>query len=335
MRHFLIFTILMSLLSSCFKEEAPMPREKIPEGIKISNISLGSNYATQQYYDLSTHQIISENHISDWDIAFECNDTHRIVLNSALLVQIIDYKTIPFDSIVNPPGSENAMWRWDDRKGDLSKTAFGNWGITGKGKVISKQHYYLIDLGSDENGTQRGYKKFRLLAYENGKYSFEYADVDGGNYHIDELLIDEHVNFVKYSFESGAKNLEPPKDQWDLFFSRYRETLITDDGDSIQYVVVGAYLNPYKVSAQDLDSNYLFDELSLEEAKSITLTRQTNIIGHDWKWYNLAEGYYTVREKKLYLLRDTDGILYKLHFLSFLNDEGERGFPKFEYQRLE
>ena len=35
-----------------------------------------------------------------------------------------------------------------------------------------------------------------------------------------------------------------------------------------------------------------------------------------------------------YVIRDRDGFFYKLRFIDFNNDMGEKGYPKFEYVRL-
>jgi len=35
-----------------------------------------------------------------------------------------------------------------------------------------------------------------------------------------------------------------------------------------------------------------------------------------------------------YVIRDRDGFFYKLRFIDFSNDMGEKGYPKFEFVRL-
>ena len=58
------------------------------------------------------------------------------------------------------------------------------------------------------------------------------------------------------------------------------------------------------------------------------------MIGYDWKYYNLDAALYTIEPGLAYVIRDRDGFYYKLRFIDFYSEAGEKGYPKFEYVRL-
>ena len=42
--------------------------------------------------------------------------------------------------------------------------------------------------------------------------------------------------------------------------------------------------------------------------------------------------YYSVRDDINYIIKDTQGRYFKFRFIDFYNSEGNKGYPKFEYQ---
>jgi hypothetical protein len=45
-------------------------------------------------------------------------------------------------------------------------------------------------------------------------------------------------------------------------------------------------------------------------------------------------GTYTIESDRIYLLRNSEGIFWKLHFIDFYTQNGEKGAPMFELQEL-
>jgi hypothetical protein len=43
---------------------------------------------------------------------------------------------------------------------------------------------------------------------------------------------------------------------------------------------------------------------------------------------------YTIRPGITYIIQDTEEIFYKMRFISYYNDLGEKGFPVIEHARL-
>ena len=57
-------------------------------------------------------------------------------------------------------------------------------------------------------------------------------------------------------------------------------------------------------------------------------------IGYDWKTYDFNSSTFTVRDNINYIIKSQTGQYYKLRFLDFYSDQGEKGTPIFEYQKL-
>jgi len=127
--------------------------------------------------------------------------------------------------------------------------------------------------------------------------------------------------------------LEPAKDSLALLFSQYTDILYTSTGEKYPYLVTGVLLNPNKVCAI-MQKDINFESIELSDVENLTLESRYNLIGYNWKTYDFNNGIYTVNPNLIYLITDTDGYYYKLRFIGFYNDLGEKGFPKFEYQRL-
>lgn len=60
------------------------------------------------------------------------------------------------------------------------------------------------------------------------------------------------------------------------------------------------------------------------------------MIGFEWKSINLSAPllHYNVKSYLTYILKDQHGYYWKLRFLDFYNAQGEKGYPKLEYQQL-
>ena len=59
-----------------------------------------------------------------------------------------------------------------------------------------------------------------------------------------------------------------------------------------------------------------------------------DMVGYIWKEYDLNAGEYTVFSNINYIIQDKNDKYYKLHFIDFYNNLGEKGYPKFEIQEL-
>lgn len=330
--------ILVSwLINGCIPEESPVEPHKSGD-VQVATAEMGNLYGNQVYFSFKHDKVVSVNKITDWDIEFSCiPDTFVVRLNSAKFMTAYNTKKLKFDN-VGPSDTNNldvSQWRFDNPFGKLDSTAIGKWWEAIKaGEVISKSEVYIINRGVNERAKPQGYKKMQILGFENNTYYVKIANLDGTQVEELEIPRDPTKNFIQVTFNSPAKivQIEPPTLDWDLCFTKYSELLYTSDGIPTWYSVTGPLINP-KTVAVAIDTSRSFEEITYQIAEKYTYSSYINAIGHKWKWFDLGKGAYIINPNINYILRTQIGYI-KMHFVGFYNQTGEKGYPKFEYQRL-
>jgi hypothetical protein len=328
--HFIFLFGIATIFSSCFKEEKPIPRP--PQGdTEIVQIPLTSKYDKQFYFDLFTNQIVFSVDNESWDLAFDADDNgYHIWLNSSKLMKVWNTQSRDFEGIVSASG---AKWTCDYPDGDIQKNAIGEWGIFNNGNVESKKHVYIIDRGVNSNEINLGRRKVVFESLQNGVYTVRFSRVDGGDEHIVNIPKDNRYNKVYLSFDNGGSIVRaaPEKNTYDLEFTRYTHIFL--EYNSLPYLVTGALLNPTNVLAAK-DSVLSFDDITADDIDKFSFSNRKDAIGYDWKSFDINIEKYDIIARKFYIIKDQENNYYKLRFIDFFSDTGERGFPKFEYQRL-
>ena len=198
---------------------------------------------------------------------------------------------------------------------------------------------YIIDRGFNQEGNPLGYRKVQFLDLENGIYEVRFANLDGSDDHTVYVEKDPDINFVALSFDDGGNvlNLEPRKDQWDLHFGQYTGYTPDENGTLYPYYVQGILLNPNGVEAA-IDTAYTFGEILYDHIPEFGYSSKQDTIGHLWKDveidFETLESVYTVDTTINHIIKSVGGQYYKLRFLNFYNELGEKGYTVFEYQRL-
>jgi hypothetical protein len=331
----LIFTLL---LSACFKEDEKITPHD-PGDVKTQTIELTKDYRYQVYFDLSSEKIVSTNLKTEWDLGFECSENgwHIILNTSNFMIAAKSGQTdfsLPIDTV-------GYKWNFDVSSGNPDSTAIGNW-VEFHSPDSSKSYsneVYVINRGYDEAGNLRGFRKIEFLVLENDTYAFRYANLDGTGENTFSVTKDPTINYIYFSFDGGGKQLvlEPPKYDWDLVFTQYTTLLFTDAGEPYPYLVTGVLSNTSTIEVAQ-DSLYDFSSISLNIADNLIYSRNLDQIGYDWKDIvgdvNTGNVSYVIVEGRNYIIRDNAGFYYKLRFVSFYNNNGDKGYPTFEYQRL-
>jgi hypothetical protein len=336
--HILFILSMMILLTSCFKEDEKITPHD-PGDVKTEAIELTKDYRYQVYFDLGSGVVVSTNLKKDWDLGFECSPGGwHIILNTSNFMVAAATSLTDFNLQIDTVGYK---WKFDVSSGNLDSTAIGKWIEflpTDSAKSYSNE-VYVIDRGYDELGNLRGLKKIVFQGLENDTYTFRYANLDGTAENTFTVVKDPAVNYVFFSFDEGGKQvlLEPPKYDWHLLFTQYTTLLFTDEGDPYPYLVTGVLSNPSTtVVAQD--TLYDFSSISLDIVDNLLYSKNQDEIGYDWKDIvgDVSSGNvsYVIVEGLNYVIRDREGFYYKLRFISFYNDSGDKGYPTFEYQRL-
>ena len=322
-----IVPLLLLIFNACFEEDkkvSPYPGE-------VSTIEYNiSDY--ESYFDLESNTIISYNSIQDWDLGFECSiNGWHIRVNSAkgLFIHKTDMNTF------NEELSSNDLnnWGFDASNGNLNLTAIGIWLDTIN--FISLNKLYIIGI-SEGSGIKPIYKiqftKVDSLDYNFIYQSYNYTSIDSSVIHKSDS-----VNFVYYSFsEKKQKYLSPNKENYDLIFAPYYDSVSINNLPDTPYLVRGVLINRYKVLAT-LDTINYYDEIGYYGLNKYLFSSQRDLIGYNWKEVNVDFSYgtatYNVLTNRTYIIKSTEGNYYKLKFISYsLN--GIDGFPRFEYKPI-
>lgn len=308
------------ILSSCVKEELPIPKHD-PSNVITNTVNMGSNYKWQVYFNLKNNTVVGENLKTSWDLGFETtSDGYRIILNSSKAMYAAKTNQTDFSLVTDTVGF-SAIKDFDSPTGDIEQTAIGDW------RLIPNQ-VYLIDRGYNELGSHQGFRKIVFESVNDYSYTIHFSQLNGTGETTIQVPKDSNYNFTFLSFTtSSTVMVEPPKIDWDIVFTQYLEELSTP------YLVTGCLLNRYNTTAK-ADSITAFNSINYDFALTQLLSSNINVIGYDWKEYNFTTSSYLVFPNKNYIIQDQNGFYYKLHFIDFYNNSGIKGNPTFEFQKL-
>lgn len=323
-RLIILYTILIGalFLSSCLKEEIPVPAP-VPGNVETTQIEIGWPYTNQVYYDCGTNSVVKTNTKYDWDLSFEC-DTNgfHVLLNTARGIFIANQGNVPFSSVTSTAG---VNWLWDAPSGVLDSTAFGNWN--------NSNNVFIVDRQYNESGGHIGYKKIQILSVDNQSYTFKYANLDGTDEVTYSIAKDYNRSFIHFNFDNGGQTLalEPNKNDWDLLFTNHYYKFSNLPLPFVLVQVISNLHNEVKV-AEDNANN--FENITLLDTSSYIFTNVWNEIGYDWKIRNSQNNSFTIDGNKSYLIKTTEKLFYKIRFIDFYDNLGNKGYPKFEIQKL-
>lgn len=329
---FIVLIIIISLFTSCFKEDEMVEPHK-PGNVELQTIAMGQYYTMQAYFDLGTNQMVKTNSKDIFDLLFHCGDSTLIIkLNSAKFMKVGSLGDTNFFASTDTIGME---WNYDASSGNTDSLALNNWFIINGNDTIFTQKVFIIDRGLNDVGIPQGIRKMRIVDYENDEFTIEYSNLNNSNFHRIIIKKQPEPNYIQLNLNNGAlpTNLEPNKKDWDLLFTQYTDILTTSIGEKYPYLVTGVLLNPNLVMAA-IDTTLKFDDIKIDHIPEFEFSARQNKIGYEWKYYDFDAGFYTVLSEVNYILKDVEGYYYKLRFVNFYNNLGEKGYPQFEFQRL-
>ncbi len=297
-----------------------------------------SIYDYQIFFDLESNTTAGVNEIVDWQLAFQSDyEGKEIRINGGDNLAIATTSSKQFDSIF-PAKSTNYTWLFDRASGNPDSTAVGEWFDTEEG--TSDSIVYI--LGQNDGTFYNGFAKLQFFPFGNDAYIIKVGDLDSPKGRSDTVFKNNLVNYVTYNIhQMEVADIEPPRNEWDLLLTQYSDILFTEDGIPTPYSVRGVLLNPYQTSALVLkleDPTY-FDSINLPFALSQNFSDALNTIGYDWKSVEINENQntalYGIRQNIIYLVKTAQNNYFKLRFIGYNNEVGERGYPAFEFALLE
>lgn len=306
-----------SVLLSCKKGELPViPPDK--GDITTASVEMSPSYKYQIYFDLSSNTNKGMNLKTDWDLAISCLDDNAVFLNTSKVMFVAPVTDKTFEEITDTVGFYS-LRRTDASNGRIEESAFFGHSL------------YIVDRGMNEMGLSMGFFKVEVLENSTLQFKARFANLDGSNDEIVTLQKDDQYNYLFLNWSNGieSKTIEPPKSEWDLVFTQY--TFVFYNPEYYPYLVTGCLTNRHQTLCYE-ETQLSFEDIDLAYAESVVTSSDRDIIGYDWKEFDGTT--YAIDSERTFIIRDQDGFYYKLRFIDFYNDLGEKGSPKFEYQRL-
>lgn len=320
---FLLVPFLLFALVSCERKEKPITLPPKGDG-SVMQVEMGDNYEYQFFINLQQEKIVHVSRIDQWDLAFQSEPSqHAVFLNGGKGMAVYPCDKANFEDVnYSDTLKAKANWRYDAQNGSLDSTAIGEW--KGKNPV------FIVKL--NESGTKL--RKLQLLSENAFQYTIAVGDIASTVPYTIQINRNLNCNFTYFSFDllNTVDQVEPGKNAWDIQVTRFNYTFY-EPNPPLRYIVNGVLLNPtltkaYKDSVTDYN---LIDEAF---ALSAPLSSDRNVIGFDWKTYNIDQGLYTIVRKYNYIIKTQQDQYFKMHFLDFYSSTGVKGSPKFEFFRL-
>ena len=316
----------MLLLWACEKEEKPFP--PAPGGLLTAG--MGSDYRTTLYFDLSSGEFVQSSDRDLYSLSFSSdeNDT-AVFLNSFNFMFAKASGDTNFSAVSDTVGG--VQWTYDYPDGDSKKTALRK--MVNKDGEVSKE-VFVLDMGYDADLNRLPFWKVQLHSYNADGYRIRYGPLDGSTSSWAYVERKDGYRRVMFDFLSAQQlQFEPLRQSWHLCFTQYSDYDLTTEGDTVPYLVRGVLLDGERVSAAMVE-NLSWDEINFETAVSMAKVRDANKIGYDWKRYDFDALGYVIEPDRIYILDAGLEGLFKLRFLDYYNDEGERGYARFELEGL-
>ena len=346
-----ILTLFFTLIS-CSKEEA-IPERETPVNSAFVNPNIGgANEQNQVYLDLSSNTQTAIQR-DNWDLRFYNGSGFQVGLNSSIFMATKQLETIDLSSVntatVQDLFSQVAVATFDpsntafvdDFDGDIQNTA-----IATISENDTDNKVYLLNLGyvvgtetpslggTAISGAHRGWKKIRILQ-RNDTYLLQYADLDDSDYQEITIQKNNTHNFTYFSFNTETEvNIAPEKQNWDFCFTTFTNEIpgygtygYTD------YILTNNLqeVTAYQVSTTTFD----YDNFSLNDIDQTSFISSQRAIGSSWRVGGGPGVTPHTKSDVFYILKDAEGIYYKIKFLTLTNDAGERGNTQFQYTQIE
>lgn len=291
---------------------------------QIDQTGFGSGYFEQSYYDIETGQTTSVD-LLIWDLAFTVSGQGAAVLinegvPSSMGAPLGEVQLYYVEGMSWADTDTTGKQRLYNDESDWESGAFNataspsdpfdfGWGrYNPTNHVVEGTRVYLLKTRDDQ------WKKIRILALSGGSYEFEIGDFDGSNSRtqtIDKQDFSGKTLAYYYIDTDEVLDLEPA--EWDLMFTRYATPLLSGE-DTLQYQVAGTLANAgvqvaraSGVDPETVDYRAYLDQLSDDR----------HLIGHDWKYFDLARFEWSVPEDLVFFVKTADEKLWKLRFLDF------------------
>ena len=297
---FFVITIV-----SCFpKEEKVEPSPRIYQSVSVD---AGPTKNDVLFYSLDAGRIVAKASPIEWDLYID-NEAIRINYFRSMSVA----KTNKNWEEINDTSGLSFSFLTDQISDTLSQ-----W-------ELSENQIYVLNMGLDNEYEPLGFMVFQASRTSDGVI-LKYRDLDGTNEWTNQISEDHFYYHLK-----NEQPLNLPNDkEYDIALGKYTDYITVDD-ISQDYTIYGAIVG--NASAYLLDDD--FETIDANDFDVNQLSNRKDIIGWDWKRFNLEKNAYEILPKMTYMISTNSDYLCKLRFVDYLNDQGISGHPTFEYEIL-
>lgn len=355
---FFILSLSVLALASCSSDdEGTLYVPPVSEAV-IEASTGGPNQQNQLYVDLSTSTKTSVLRDS-WDLGFSSGTSFRVAINGSLKMAVKQLNTTNIDEVQTEDAtvavgfSTLASWGYvDNPTGILEGPGAGvGTAIAEISANDADNKVYLVNLGYKVgtttpnlgavavDGDPRGWKKIRITR-SGSNYVLQYADLGATTHSTVTISKNTAYHFSFFNLVTGQQvTAEPEKGKWDLNFTTFTN-YFPYMGADVAYGYADFITTNVKSGTQvyeifTVDKSYASFVLAdvIEASFTVSATDQ-RVIGANWRSGGGPSSLPSIRDDRFYVLKDVEGNIYKLRFLTLTNDAGERGFPVFEYELL-
>lgn len=321
--------LLTAMLALCVQQTTVAQVDT--NGYTTVNMTMGPSYQNRVFFDLSANATVSQP-ANTWDIAFyrNSNMSFGTRINDAQNIEVYQASSSPSDwnSITsNSVATYGSPLYNPDNSTVLQKGAFELGTATyGWGEYNSMNHHiegkviFILKYATGD------YYKFMIDDYFGG-YTFKYAKWNTAASAWDTTQTktiangtdDAYFNYFSFATNDKVSNMEPPKANWDLMFTRYW----TFYANTMMYRMAGVIQGP-NVSVARVQPE-------TQETAASTLPASTafssviTTIGHSWK---PTSGVYS--DVVYYVKQGSD--YYRMYFIS--NGGTSTGNMYFKYKNI-
>ena len=303
-----LFTTLFSILTA-----------SVMMAQTIDTVSCGAGISKQVYYSLLNGIQASEDN-DDWDIAFQTSSQFSvsIMINPATETELYLYNGDTSDWNADWTGLDstwlatntsrlyNSDTSWEHgafaRYQNFPNYTWGMYNFTTH--QVWGHKIFVIKLS---NGV---YQKVWIESLISGVYTFRHASLDNMMDMQHQVKQSDYAgkNFAYYSLQQHkAVDKEPMSTDWDLYFGKFTGYVPTP------YPVTGVLHSLQTMSSKA----YPVDDSTYGNWQAHELDSSMNIIGHDWKTFNMGTFQYDIADSTVYFVRTQHNDVFKLVFTHY------------------
>ncbi|MGB0871092.1 MAG: HmuY family protein [Flavobacteriales bacterium] len=313
LKNIFFFVLFIVSISSCMKEEIPKPKYG-ETSTATKTLEMGEDYGNLLGFSLLNDDVYTVESMN-WDLFFYPDLSVR--LNGSRFMKAHQLPNL--DAFSDSEVDSNFVF-------DSFSTSSSNLVV----KLNADTSFYRIDLGRDLAGAVLGRKDVLFIKNEN-EISIHHRLKGETNWKIQTLKVNSSQGLF-YSFLNENNFTNPIFTESEFYCGGYT---IRFENQNLDYLVRGVLKNKdVKVEILELNqANY--SEIGLEDIVGKSFSDTVDVIGYDWKTFDIDASLYHVDQNKVFILRYDSGLVFKLHFLSYYNSVGVKGSPLFEYELLE